>query len=69
MDEDNMPMAFPNGHVYSREVGVFLSSQFLVSVTVRQALEEMAAKNGGIVTCPRSGEACELKELRKAFIP
>ena len=21
MDEDNMPMAFPNGYVYSREVG------------------------------------------------
>jgi len=23
MDEDNMPMAFPDGHVYSREVGRF----------------------------------------------
>ena len=22
MDEDNMPMAFPNGYVYSREVGL-----------------------------------------------
>jgi hypothetical protein len=29
MDEDNMPMAFPNGYVYSREVGVSLSFQIL----------------------------------------
>ncbi|KAF9234269.1 CTLH/CRA C-terminal to lish motif domain-containing protein [Melanogaster broomeanus] len=52
MDEDNMPMAFPeHGYVYSRE-----------------ALEEMAAKNSGKVTCPRSGEVCELKSLKKVFI-
>ncbi|KAF9467871.1 CTLH/CRA C-terminal to lish motif domain-containing protein [Collybia nuda] len=51
MDEDNMPMAFPGGYVYSRE-----------------ALEEMAAKNGGTVTCPRSGEACEFSALKKVFI-
>lgn len=51
MDEDNMPMAFPSGHVYSRE-----------------ALEDMAAKNGGIVTCPRSGTACNFSMLRKVFI-
>ncbi|PPQ80552.1 hypothetical protein CVT25_001586 [Psilocybe cyanescens] len=51
MHEDNMPMAFPNGHVYSRE-----------------ALEEMAAKNGGTVTCPRTGDSCQFSELRKVFI-
>jgi len=51
MDEDNMPMAFPNGNVYSRE-----------------ALEEMAAKNGGWVTCPRTGTVCEFSALRKVFI-
>lgn len=51
MDEDNMPMAFPNGRVYSKE-----------------ALEEMAAKNDGIVTCPRTGEECRFSELRKVFI-
>ncbi|KAF9262166.1 hypothetical protein L218DRAFT_960559 [Marasmius fiardii PR-910] len=51
MDEDNMPMAFPNGYVYSRE-----------------ALEEMAAKGGGTVTCPRTGETCEYVKLRKVFI-
>ncbi|KAF8068893.1 CTLH/CRA C-terminal to lish motif domain-containing protein [Lyophyllum atratum] len=51
MDEDNMPMAFPDGNVYSRE-----------------ALEEMAVKNGGIVTCPRSGASCPQSALRKVFI-
>lgn len=68
MDEDNMPMAFPSGHVYSREV----STSFMYSIPSQffpQALEEMAAKNNGIVTCPRSGESCEFKKLRKAFIP
>jgi len=51
MDEDNMPMAFPDGNVYSRE-----------------ALEEMAAKNGGKVTCPRTNTTCEFSALRKVFI-
>ncbi|KAI6040890.1 CTLH/CRA C-terminal to lish motif domain-containing protein [Pisolithus marmoratus] len=51
MDEDNMPMAFPNGYVYSRE-----------------ALEEMAAKNDGKVTCPRSNHTCDFSALKKVFI-
>ncbi|KAK7462882.1 GID complex subunit containing RING finger motif [Stygiomarasmius scandens] len=51
MDADNMPMAFPDGQVYSRE-----------------ALEEMAAKNGNKVTCPRNGTVCEFSKLRKVFI-
>ncbi|PFH49348.1 hypothetical protein AMATHDRAFT_147869 [Amanita thiersii Skay4041] len=51
MDDVNMPMAFPDGQVYSRE-----------------ALEEMAARDGGIVTCPRSGNKCEFSALRKVFI-
>ncbi|KIM86730.1 hypothetical protein PILCRDRAFT_815981 [Piloderma croceum F 1598] len=51
MDGDNMPMAFPNGNVYSREV-----------------LEDMAARNGGMVKCPRTGAVCEFSELRKVFI-
>ena len=33
-----------------------------------QALEEMAAKNDGIVTCPRTGESCKFTDLRKVFI-
>jgi len=51
MDEDNMPMAFPDGRVYSRE-----------------ALEDMAARNGGIVTCPRTGTSIPFQELKKVFI-
>lgn len=52
MDEDNMPMAFPNsGSVYSLE-----------------AMQEMAAKNNSVVTCPRTGETCTFSELRKVFI-
>ncbi|KAF9787953.1 CTLH/CRA C-terminal to lish motif domain-containing protein [Thelephora terrestris] len=51
MNENNPPMAFPNGYVYSRE-----------------ALEEMAAQHGGIVTCPRSHKSCTLQELRKVFV-
>ncbi|KAI5996130.1 CTLH/CRA C-terminal to lish motif domain-containing protein [Pisolithus albus] len=51
MDEDNMPMAFPNGYVYSRE-----------------ALEEMAAKNDGKVTCPQSHHTCDFSTLKKVFI-
>jgi len=51
MDEDNIPMAFPNGNVYSRK-----------------ALEEMGARNGGLVTCPRTGTVCEFSALRKVFI-
>ncbi|KAG6919802.1 hypothetical protein DXG01_000303 [Tephrocybe rancida] len=51
MDEDNPPMAFPDGNVYSKE-----------------ALDDMAAKNGGMVVCPRSGLTCPATSLRKVFI-
>ncbi|KAL0959940.1 hypothetical protein HGRIS_011603 [Hohenbuehelia grisea] len=34
----------------------------------RNALEEMALKNNGKVTCPRSGATCEFSDLRKVFI-
>ncbi|CAA7264337.1 unnamed protein product [Cyclocybe aegerita] len=51
MDEDNMPMVFPHGDVYSKE-----------------ALEDMAARNDGIVTCPRTGKSCAFSELKKVFI-
>ncbi|KAJ2925421.1 hypothetical protein H1R20_g11690, partial [Candolleomyces eurysporus] len=51
VNEDNPPMAFPNGRVYSRE-----------------ALEEMAAKSNGMVTCPRTGQMVNYSELRKVFI-
>ncbi|KAL5480789.1 FYV10 [Sanghuangporus weigelae] len=51
MDEDNPPMVFPNGYVYSRN-----------------ALEEMAARENGIVTCPRTKMTCTFSDLRKVFI-
>ncbi|KAI0318509.1 CTLH/CRA C-terminal to lish motif domain-containing protein [Amylostereum chailletii] len=51
MNEDNPPMAFPNGSVYSR-----------------QALEDMASKNDGKVTCPHTLEECDFSKLRKVFI-
>ncbi|KAA1472045.1 hypothetical protein DENSPDRAFT_838193 [Dentipellis sp. KUC8613] len=34
----------------------------------REALEEMAAKNGGVVKCPRSGMECEFSKLTKVFV-
>ncbi|KAG2117297.1 CTLH/CRA C-terminal to lish motif domain-containing protein [Suillus discolor] len=51
MDEDNMPMMFPNGQVYSRE-----------------ALEDMAAKHNGMVTCQVTDQECEFSALKKVFI-
>lgn len=33
-----------------------------------QALEDMAAKNDGQVTCPRTNETCHFTDLRKVFI-
>jgi macrophage erythroblast attacher len=33
-----------------------------------EALEDMASKNEGLVTCPRTGDTCNLGELRKVFI-
>ena len=70
MDEDNMPMAFPDGHVYSREVQSLnipvpmMTDLYFLS----QVLEEMALKSGGIVTCPRTGKSCPFTQLRKVFI-
>jgi macrophage erythroblast attacher len=81
MDEDNAPMAFPNGYVYSREVRqqVITSSPpfsalnlvyFILLITWNngQALEEMSAQNEGRVKCPRTQEECEFFKLKKVFI-
>ncbi|THU93519.1 hypothetical protein K435DRAFT_757373 [Dendrothele bispora CBS 962.96] len=38
------------------------------SVYSREALEEMAAKNSGFVTCPRTGTVCEYSKLKKVYI-
>ncbi|KAJ3228058.1 GID complex subunit containing RING finger motif [Chytriomyces hyalinus] len=50
MNEDNLPMALPNGYVYSQK-----------------ALEDMAARNDGILTCPRTGTQFHVSQMRKAF--
>lgn len=72
MNEDNSPMAFPvNGSVFSREVSDRRISRWLVQclkVWFVQALEDMAAKNEGMVTCPRTGETCHFTELRKVYV-
>jgi len=69
MNEDNPPMALPNGYVYSREVCLSsIAALFRLFNPYPQALEEMAAQNDGIVTCPRSRKTCVLQELRKVFV-
>ncbi|KAH8101188.1 CTLH/CRA C-terminal to lish motif domain-containing protein [Cristinia sonorae] len=52
IDENNSPLAFP------------ASGQ----IYSREALEDMAAKNDGIVTCPRSNERIPFEDLRKVYI-
>lgn len=68
MDADNMPMAFPNGYIYSREVSLWTPLQSHTNKILLQAMEEMATKNNGAVTCPRTGTRCQFTELRKVFI-
>lgn len=45
---------------------LFLEAKF--SSMGKQALQEMAEKNGGKITCPRTGDVCNFTELVKAFI-
>ncbi|KAJ7664299.1 CTLH/CRA C-terminal to lish motif domain-containing protein [Mycena rosella] len=52
MDADNMPLAFP-------DTGYVYS---------REAMEEMALRNNGMVTCPRSRATCQLSDLRRVYI-
>jgi len=53
MDEDNPPMVFPNGYVYSL--------RGIESMVVRYP-------NGtSVVTCPRTGELFDTKALQRAF--
>jgi macrophage erythroblast attacher len=51
MNEDNPPLVFPNGYVYSKK-----------------SLEDMAKKNQGKITCPRTGLECNFTDLSKAYI-
>lgn len=52
MDENNFPLAFPKHG----------------NVYSKEALEEMAATNEGMVTCPRTKEVCHYTDLRKVYI-
>ena len=63
MDEDNPPMAFPSGQVYSRGA--------LEEMAMGGALGEMAGMDGGSggrVRSPETGEEVEFGQLRKVFI-
>lgn len=40
----------------------------IISLIQCQALEEMASKNNGNITCPRTGLVCNYSEVVKAFI-
>mmetsp|Transcript_37266 Transcript_37266/g.85980 ORF Transcript_37266/g.85980 Transcript_37266/m.85980 type:complete len:194 (-) Transcript_37266:103-684(-) len=53
MDENNRPMALPNGSVYS--------SNALKAMAA-------ASEPGGVVTCMRTGESFDIGELRSVFI-
>eukprot|EP01095_Lingulamoeba_sp_RSL-Kostka_P015287 TRINITY_DN697_c2_g1_i1.p1 TRINITY_DN697_c2_g1~~TRINITY_DN697_c2_g1_i1.p1 ORF type:complete len:534 (-),score=133.60 TRINITY_DN697_c2_g1_i1:106-1707(-) len=52
MDEDNPPMVFPNGHIYS------------YNALKRMA----DANDNNVVTCPKTNEKCLFSDLRKAYI-
>lgn len=74
MNENNPPMALPNGCVYSRAVSrdmvaVFAELSSLTRIFL-QALEELAlsSKDGASVICPRTGESFSLSSLRKVYI-
>lgn len=63
-----MPLAFPvSGNVYSREVSHFNIIRG-AQLTSLKAMEDMAARNDGCVTDPRSGERCAYGDLRRVFI-
>ena len=68
MNEDNQPMAFPNGNVYSREVRSNATYHELSLTSVLQALRAMVENDEDPVTCPRSGERIPFSRLRKVFI-
>ncbi|KAL1718036.1 CTLH/CRA C-terminal to lish motif domain-containing protein [Schizophyllum commune] len=60
MDEDNPPMAFPSGQVYSRGA--------LEEMAMGDAMGEMDGVSGGRVRSPETGEEVEFGQLRKVFI-
>lgn len=67
MNEDNPPMLLPNRRVYSQNV-MDMKQKYTQTNMIYQALNELAAKNDGKIICPRTGDVCKLKDLRKVFI-
>ncbi|EXB88501.1 hypothetical protein L484_017254 [Morus notabilis] len=78
MDTENPPQVLPNGYVYSSKVRFGVDQYWMSKILVYyfdlnlcslwQALEEMAKKNNGKITCPRTGFVCNYKDLVKAYI-
>lgn len=59
--------------ISTAHIVIFLNKLFsffacLMSLLHWQALEEMAKKNNGKITCPRTGLVCNYSEVVKAYI-
>lgn len=68
IDDNNPPLAFNNGYVYSRSVSLIISMGSTVHPIPQQALQDMADRTNGAVTCPRSGQTMNFREMRKVFV-
>jgi hypothetical protein len=79
MDGDNMPMAFKNGHVYSREVWIFViiytlpmktDLHFFISGVRRDGSKEWwhcdLSTDGGIVSIHRAAKGVYLMKPQAA---
>jgi len=62
MDDSNPPMVLPNGYVYSRR-GI----EQLAAASAAAAGGASGA-GGGRVVCPRTGAACDVADVRRAYI-
>lgn len=67
MDDNNPPMALPNGYVYGENVS---EQTWFVNVCILffQALKAAAAENNGTVVCPKTNETFQFSEAKKVFI-
>lgn len=67
MDDNNPPMALPNGYVYGENVS---EHTWFVNVCILffQALKAAAAENNGTVVCPKTNETFQFSEAKKVFI-
>jgi macrophage erythroblast attacher len=66
---ESEPLALPNGRVYSKEVRRAQVVVLLLRLErLAQALEALAIKGDGSVTCPRTRDTFEFSTTRKVFI-